>query len=377
MKRVKAILLSSIIFLNSILFTGCWNYRETDELAIVTGAAIDKDKDGKLSITVEIAEFTNEKESKVAPRTITIKGDTVFDAARNGVLVLGKKLYWSHAKVLIVSEQVAREGIIKVMDWLIRDSETRTDINILVSKGHSAKEVLKSIGKSNDIRAFQLGTAIDNQVVVSKAPKIEAWEVANALCSKAEAAIAPSVELKSELGKEAPSVVGTAIFKRDKLAGFLNGEETKDMLFVQDKIKGGVLVRIEGEGNNEVPVSLEIFNSKTKIEPVVYNNNITFNININTTAAIDELGGSKDFIDENGRKELEKSCEKMLKSKMQKEYDADIFGLGRKLKQDKPREWKKVEDKWEEKFQGVHTNVSVNIYIRNSATLSEPLKIGR
>lgn len=383
MKKVKAILLSLIVLLNSILFTGCWNYRETEELAIVAGAAIDKNTDGKLSLTIEIVEFSNERESKISPRTVTIEGKTIFDTARNGVLVLGKRLYWSHAKVFIVSEQVAREGIIKVIDWIIRDSETRTNINILVARGHSAKEVLKFMRDKNEIRSFQLGKIIDYQAAISKAPRIEAWDISNNIANKGATAITPVVELKSEVGKEGPSVVGTAIFKKDKLVGFLNGEETKDMLFIQNKVKGGVLVRIEGESNNEIPVSLEMFNSKTKVEPVIYDNNITFNINVNITAAIDELGGSKDFIDERGRKELEKSSEKMLKSrierlitKMQKEYSADIFGLGIKLKEDNPKEWKKIEDKWEERFQSVHTNVSVNIYIRNSAMLSQPLEVG-
>lgn len=383
MKKVKAILLSLIIFLNSILFTGCWNYKETEELAIVAGAAIDKGKDEKLSMTIEIVEFSNERESKISHRTVTIEGKTVFDTARNGLSILGRKLYWSHAKVFIVSEQVAREGIVKVIDWIIRDSETRTNANILIARGNSAKEVLKAVRDKNEVRSFQLGRAIDQQTALSKAPRIEAWEISNNIANKGAATTAPVVELKSDIGKEGPSVFGTAIFKKDKLIGFLNGEETKDMLFIQNKVKGGVLVQIEGESNKEVPVSLEIFNSKTKVEPVVDDNNITFNISINITAAIDEIGGSKDFIDESGRKELEKSSEKMLKSRierliarMQKEYNTDIFGLGIKLKEKNPKEWKRVENRWEDRFQSAHTNVNVNVYIRNSAMLSEPMEVG-
>ncbi|MBV7274689.1 Ger(x)C family spore germination protein [Clostridiaceae bacterium UIB06] len=383
MKKVKSILLSSMIFLNSILFTGCWNYRETDKLSIVAGAAIDKDKSGEISMTAEILEFSNERESKASPRRVTIKGKTVFDAARNGVSVIGRKLYWSHAKVFIVSEQVAREGILKVVDWIVRDSETRANINILVAKGHSAKEILKCPRDKNEARSFQLERAIVNQRSTSKATRIQAWEIVNNMSHKGVSVIVPVVELESEIGKEGPNVVGTAIFKKDKLVGFLNGEETKDMLFVQNKVKGGVLVRVEGKSNKEIPVSLEIFNSKTKVKPVIYDNNITFNININITAAIDEIGGSKDFIDESGRKELEESFENMLKSRierliarMQKEYNADIFGLGIKLKEDNPKEWKKIEDRWEDSFQNVYTNVDVSIYIRNSAILSEPLEIG-
>jgi len=43
MKKIKLVMLIFIIFLCPIMLVGCWNYREIDSLAIVTGIAIDKD----------------------------------------------------------------------------------------------------------------------------------------------------------------------------------------------------------------------------------------------------------------------------------------------------------------------------------------------
>ncbi|MDP4091707.1 MAG: Ger(x)C family spore germination protein, partial [Bacillota bacterium] len=98
MKSLKLMLLSLLVFLNLISMTACWNYREIDKLAIVTGVAIDKGDDQKFKLTVEVIDFTGEKNTKAVSRTMTMEGKTIFDAARNAISISGKRLYWSHMK---------------------------------------------------------------------------------------------------------------------------------------------------------------------------------------------------------------------------------------------------------------------------------------
>ena len=383
MQKFKFRFLLLIIFISSILFVGCWNYREMDQLAIVAGAAIDKDEYGDISMLVEIVEFSNEKDSKISHKTISIKGATIFDTARNAISVSGKRLYWAHAKVIVISDQVAREGTIKIIDWINRDSETRSNINILIAKGNLAKEILQSGGNKSNIKSFEIARILKNQVSLSKAPRVESWELVNSIIGKGISAVAPTVQLKTINGEKSPSVMGTAIFSKDKLVGFLDDKETKDMLFIQDKVKGGVLVSRESENNKDIPVSLEIFDNKTKIKPILEDGNIRFNVNVNVNTAIDEIGGSADFIGENGSSKLEQSYErtmeiriKKLITKIQKEYGVDIFGFGARLKEDKPKTWRAVEKNWQESFRTIHVDVKVNVYIRNSGILSKPLEEG-
>jgi spore germination protein KC len=180
-----------------------------------------------------------------------------------------------------------------------------------------------------------------------------------------------------------PHLIGTAIFRKDRLAGFLDSEETKDLIFIRNKIKGGLLIEGIGKSNKSTPVSLEIFDSITTIKPVVEGKNIAFNLNIKTITAIDEIEGTKDLIDENGRNKLEESAQKKLKkgiegliSKLQSEYYLDIFGFGAKLKGNNPYVWKQVSNNWGNLFRDIDVNVVTKIHIRNSATLSKPLKEG-
>jgi spore germination protein KC len=370
-----------LILLNAILASGCWNYREVDKLAIVAGAAIDKGENGLYTITVEIVKIGTGKETKSSSEMITMEGKTIFDAVRNGILSSKKRFYWSHAKVVILSKEIASEGVIKVLDWFNRDSEARPDIRILISKEASAKEIFTSQGTTEEIKSFLLDDSIKNQMSLSKAPINDNFQFVSDLQAEGLSAITPSVTLKQIDGKMFPHITGAAIFKSDKLIGFLNDEETKDLLFIRNMVKGGILTEGTQENGITTPVSLEIFNSKTQVKPVVDGMNIEIHLNIDTTVAIDEIGGTENLIDDEGRLRLEQNAEKSLKKqieslikKVQSEYAVDIFGFGAKLREDKNDVWKDVSSNWEEKFRNLEVNVTIKVHIRNSAVLSKPLK---
>lgn len=383
MKNGKNIFLIIIVFLNSTIASSCWNYREIDKMAIVAGVAVDKEDDGNLSITVETIEFTGEKENVTTSKSVTIEGKNIFDAARNAISITGNRLYWSHAKIVIISERMAEEGIIKILDWFNRDSETRGDTCVLISKANTAREILHSCAKGNGIKSFELKQMLDNEKSLSKAPKVEMWEIVNGLAHFGISATIPTIQMKKNDGTFIPQIMGTAVFDQDKLIGFLDGEETMDMLFVRNEIKGGVINQLEMENGEELPISLEIFSSKTKIKPIIENNNIKFEVSISTTVAIDEIGGTVNYIEEAKKKELEKATQKTIKNrvdrlikKMQVQYGEDIFGFGIKLNEADPKTWKSIKNQWGEKFKYCEVNVNVSIHIRNSAMLSKPIQEG-
>lgn len=381
MKKMRIILLIMIILINSIFTTGCWNYREVDKLEIVAGAAVDKGPDGQYIVTAELVHITGGRETKTMSETITMEGKTLFDAVRNAISLSGKKLYWSHTKVVILSEEIAREGVIKFIDWYTRDAETRRNVYILISKESSAREIFTKPAATEEIKSFVIEQMLKNEKSLSKAPIISILEFDNDLESKGISATAPAISLKETEGKMKPEIMGTAIIKFDKLIGFLNGEETKALLFINNKVRGGILV--EGVQGNDVntPISLEIYKSKAKVKPVIDDESIKINLSIDTTVGIGEIQGTKNYIDDEGRMQLEKTAAKKLKErivslieKMQSKYDADIFGFGAKLREDEPAVWNQVSKNWDEIFKDLEVNVTTKVHIKNSAILSKTLK---
>ncbi len=383
MKKVWTIALILLPLTGSIFLTGCWNYREIDKMAIVAGVAVDKGPDGQLKVTAEIIASSGGRDSKTESKILTMEGQTVFDAVRNGIAISGKKLYWSHSIVVILSKDIGGEGIRKIIDWYIRDAECREDVNLLISVGETAGEILSQDSTTEDIKSISLGETIKNQVSLSKSPKIDVLTFEMESKNEGMATILPTVKLVEVDQKIVPQIVGTAIIKNDRIAGYLSGEETKALLFIRDEVKGGLLIDTPENSSVSIPVSLEIFSNKTKVTPLVKGKSIKFNINVETTVAIDELHGSANYIDEAGRKKLEIIAAKTLKkeiefviNKLQTEYDADIFRFGTKLKENKIKVWKRVNTNWEQIFSDMKVNVNTNVHIKNSGILAKEYEKG-
>lgn len=383
MRRLNMLLMLATILLNILTLSGCWNYREVDQLAVVAGAAIDKGKSGGYSLTVEIVEISGGRESETKSKTLTFEGKSIFDAARNAIAFIGKKLYWSHAKVVVISREVAEEGLLEVLDWYNRDAETRADIHILVSKGSTAKEILSTKGATEKVKSFEMDKMIDNQWSLSKTPTVEIWRLTNNLTERGVGAVTAAIELKGSDGEILPVLMGTAVFKEDSLIGFLDPDETRGLLYVRNWVKGGVIVEDLEMDNGSVNVTLEIFKSKTRVEPIVNNGIIKMKVGIETTTAIDEIEGTLNVIEDEGRNKLKEAAEQSIKTrientvkKAQDEFGVDIFSFGAKLNEENPRVWNTIKDQWRERFKDIKVDVEVKVHIKNSAMMSEPLEIG-
>lgn len=382
MRIIKISSLILILLLSSITLTGCWNYREVDKMSIVVGVAVDKGEKEKYKVTASIIQITGGPTSTSTSKIISFEGNTIFDAVRNGVAISGERLYWAHTKVIIISKEIARKGVVSIMDWYNRDSETRFDVDILISKEDSAAKIFSGKGTADPIRSFVLDDMITNQGSYSKAPATDMVKFYNDLNGEGMSATVPTVFLKKSYRDKVPSIMGTAVFKMDKLKGYLNGEESKSFLFIKDEIKGGLITTVMKDKEKKTPVTLEIFKSKTKVTPIIKGNDVKMSIKIETETAIDEIDGHGNFIEDKGRKKLERQASEELKTqikelikKVQNKFDSDIFGFGAKINQQDPKLWKKTGSDWDKKFKTLEVNVEANVHIENSAMLSKIMKV--
>src|SRR5690606_14051292 len=115
----KYILILLIIII-SLSLCSCWNYNELDSFYIVAGIAVDKNTQTDLyNVSVEVINMKDtDVEPNIESQIIQSSGDSIFDAVREMIKVSSKKLYWSHATTLILSEDVAKDSIIPVLDWV-------------------------------------------------------------------------------------------------------------------------------------------------------------------------------------------------------------------------------------------------------------------
>lgn len=362
--------------------SGCWNYTEVDDISIVSGVAIDKDPNtGKPQVTVEMIDTKGGLDQNQANfKMLSLTGSTEFEIVREMISMTGKKLFWSHAKAIIFSEDVAREGLVKAMDWYSRDTETRSDVFIFVSNEKTAREVLNINSTTEAILSFELAQMMRDEKYVGTAPVVEIWDFIDKLETSGRDAVAPLISIHEEDGHKNERVTGTAIFVKDKMVGKLNGDETKSMLFANNKIKGGVL---KVDNNRGIPsYSLEILSNRTKVKPKLVNGKIEMHIETVTETGLDEVMSSEGLSGDNSIKIIEDRAAKDLREgmlsvirKVQREYQADIFGFGETVHENLPKAWSRIKGQWSKEFSDIEVTVSSKVVIKSTAKTSRAIRL--
>lgn len=368
--KIKAILLCILAFM-PVLLASCWNYREVNEMAIVIGAAVDKGKTKNYMLTVEVLDVGGGAETQVNTKVLSIEGETVFDAVRRLISVEGKRGYWGHTQVLIVSEEIARTDISEVINFFRQDAETRADLYVIVAKGCSAKEILNAGIPLGDAISDSLAKSLENSIFLSESPETRLYTLIQALKSDKTAPVLPAVTLMNTDDKNMPVFCGTAVFKKSRLIDYLDVEETKAMLFLKNEIEGGILVT----RTDSARISHEILGNNTKTGIKSGKERILFDISVKTRTAIDEVTGSVEFSNPDVLDEIKKLSESQLKGRLLDVIDrarqlrADIFGFGQKLYENNPEKWNEISGNYDSEFANIQVNLSVEIEIANTSII--------
>jgi spore germination protein KC len=381
MRARKSILLLLVWAVLALSLTGCWNYREIDDMAIVAGVAIDKNEDGKLELTVEIVDAKGSRDNSIpGSKIVSLTGDTMFGIVRGLLSLTGKKLFWSHATTIIISEKVAKDGVNKVLDWYTRDTETRADVNMFISKEKTAKEIFTSSSTTNQIISFELSKTMVEEDNLSTAPNIQIWDLLDRMESEGRSAIAPTVYLLK--GKKNISrISGMAAFVKDKMVGTLNGEETKYCLMANNYLKGGLIVLELGDDKSLV---LEILDSKTKYKTAWVDGKPQIDLAIMTEVALDEINFSSDLMQRStiakfealAEEEIESQIERVVK-KVHMQYDCDLMGFGMKFDEQMPKLWDKIKKDWRKVYlPQLIVKVESKVVIKNTAKTTRTIREG-
>ena len=397
--RREVITMKRIIILFSflILLTGCWDKKELNELAIAVGLAIDQAEDGyKLSVQIvnpsEVSPQANA--SGITPATVRSKqGETIYEAIRKLSLTNSRRIYTSHLRLLVINEDVAKEGITEVLDFLSRDKDFRPDFFIMIARNSKAEDILKVQTVTETIPANALYTLLktsskiwgetvsidlrellDMIAIPGKSPVLSGMEVIGDL---KEGETKANTETTDSLAKF--NYLGLGVFHKDQLVGWLNEEEGKGYNYITDKIKntvGSIACPEEGE------MSIEVMRSKTKQRAKMdASGKPKIEVHVRAEANIGETDCSFDLMNIKEINELEKKVEKDITDiidktvhKVQEEYKTDIFGFGETIYRTYPKVWNEIKEEWREHFANLDVQAKVKVDIKQLGVIGNPLK---
>lgn len=386
---MKKILISLILML---LLTGCWNYKELNDYSIVTGIAIDKINDEyELSILISNASKGN-SEKDTSPQIIVYsgKGNTIMEALKDIGLISSKEIYLGHFSVLLLSEDVAREGINNVIDLFLRESSTKKVFYVAITKDSSAKDILKIVTPLSDFPAQSISDNLRSttklQGLISN---VNFNEVLSTLNRSGIELTINSVSLigNIEEGSEKENIENSepkayvklgplALFKGDKFIGWANNNETIGINIIKDKMNE-MYIKIDFDDSYVV---LNTTSFKTDVKVKLKNNEPNVKIESDCEAEIIEVNGKIDLTSDNTINEITKKANKELKEYINKalnlsmKYKSDFFGFGLKFYQNYPKYYSKVKDNWENKLSDINFNIKTTISINNKGSAKNSLE---
>ena len=379
MKKFVLIIITLFILLIS---SGCYNYKEINDMAIVSSIGIDKDnKNDKYIVSAQIMNSKESENSEDSQITVyTKEGDTVHEALRNITLKSPRKLYGNHLSKIVLSEEVAKEGIDNILDTFNRVTEVRNEFIITIVKEDKASDVLKVLTTTESIPAEYVKLSLkiaDETSGLTYATKLD--EFISLYLKKGIDPVVPvlKIDKKEKKGTTINNITTTnpiskiviedlAVTNKGKLETYLKNEEVIGYNFLRNQIQKMIIpVKCDDENNY---ASISILKNKTKNNATKKDNKYIINFNINSEAIITEYNCKKDLTDEKVIKELEKDTEKKIKRYIkkslnkQKETKGKFLGLERIIYLDYP--------KYKNEDYSVKYNVNVNLVrkgeIRNS-----------
>lgn len=373
---LKKMTLLFLIVVMISCFCSCERYgTEVEDMMIIQGVAVDKDNE-VYEVTIEML---NNKQSASADSSnvgeeMTLvysgKGETVAEALRLIINKTGNVPTYTHNKVIILSEEVAKNDITKVLDFFERDYTTEPVTLVCTAKDVKAGEVLKAnIGK--DISKSEVLEKILNQSAISSiTPETRLIDVINTVLDETACIALPTITLQGNGETKTFFVENIAVFNyNNEISYYLGRESSENFVKLLGELKNGTLVT---EDENGSKATFIIVDGKTKYKAEVINGIVNYNVKIKMYCDLNAYEGDrfqsiKNETVELFRKNIELDTERKLKDTykaIQKHDSFDILHFGRRLLQNDKNAYKQMKNNWQENFKNGNINVDVEVVIR-------------
>ena len=336
-----------ILLLLPILFlTGCQNYRELNDLAIATAIEVDK-IDNEFQLLVQVANPKNQNDASSAnqPQFVTYesKGKTLQEAFRNIVEESSRKIYGMHVQLLVITENIAKEDLKSMLDFFFRNVEIRKEFYVVVDTTKDDNKLLKVLTPVTNLSSQSIMETLEtNNKFYGVSNLVTFNDLMDTFLDENKELVLPTIymegnyeegkneEILKETDTETKIFLGNmAIFKDEKLLGYLTKEESITVNLLKNEIKDTLITY---ECAKDKYTTSEITLDKTDIKIDIKKKKVTINLKGSGTLAEYQCKAdlTKEKVVKKINNELNNYIEKMIKdsiNSINKKYNSDIYNL--------------------------------------------------
>lgn len=370
-----------------LLQTGCWNAREINELAFVMGIGLDKAEGGGVKVTVQMAKPSTfsktptggggqEKEKPFWIASAT--GKTIFEAIRDMATFSSRRIFWAHNKVIIIGEDLARTDISEILDFFSRNPELRLRTWIAVTPGDAGK-LLETGPSMEQVTAASLEKIFDQRVWTGKSPGGMLKDFLEDYLSPGTFPVASKIAVVQGPSRPTTRLAGGAVFKENKLAGWLDEQETRGLLWLKDKMGSALMVVPCPEDGR--PLSIEITGAEIKYQSKLNGEQLQLTVMVKTMGNLTEQSCKTDFYKLKNLHKLENAFAAAVSADIQatitaaqKDFGLDFPGLNRAIHRQQDKDWDRLSKQWPRLFKTMKISVRVEADIPRVALFARPLE---
>ncbi len=300
-----------ILILLLLTLTGCKDYTEINDLAIVSGIIIDY-IDNKYEITSEL--IINDKESEV--QILSTSSTSIDETIKEMSKLTNKKIFIPHLKVLIITDNILKSNI-DYYDYFLRNSKSSMNFYVYYIDSNIKDKIFK-INDKNNKNALHIEKMLEfNKQIFSSSTPLTFIDLVYKKLELGIDIIYPRIEIVNNNEKDILYLSNQISYQNNKIIEYTENESITYNMLTNTIDKSSITIKCDNE-----TFTMQIQDIKTKYK---WKNNI-FNINTNLNTKITDYECKYDLNDIDSLKKLEK---------LSKDYiNNEINNLVNKIKKD-------------------------------------------
>lgn len=408
--KIKFIAIFLVLILCLSTLSGCYSAEGLETLAYAVAIGIDKGENDKIRLSLQFAILSNSSSgsggssSQSQESTVTTVDCNSIDSGITLInSYISKKVNLSHCKAIVISEELAYEGISEYIYTLVNNLELRPDCNVIISRCNASdyldnsKPTLESVSaryyeftlNSSEYTGYTENVSLADFYADMLSTTSQTYAILGGINTNSTNQDRSNLESYETSGSykadETPiksdtviENMGLAVFYNDRLVGELSGMECLCHLMLLDKFESAT-IPTPNPYNQESVISLYITADKSPdISVKLVNGTPYIECKLSLDANILSLDENLDYSDANTLKTIEDYTNSYLKKSMlsylyktSKEFKSDIENFGTYIAKNYLTwdEW--IESDWLYNYQNSFFTVNVDTKIQSGELYSK------
>jgi spore germination protein KC len=404
-----------LALLLAALLAGCWDRTQLEDLAYVVRLGIDQAPGGKVMVTAQLARTsflgtgvlgggTSATDATPTCHTITMVSGTINQAIARMNAAYTRDLTMKHLRGVLFGEALAQGGMEPQLMELWRLADVRGTAQVVQVRGGTAREILKECRPFSEVNIARVP---EGMVLQGKryhmAPPVRLLHFLSHLSAPGGDPFMTAVAMNPgrlgspedltestgealagdvpRLGGNPAEYMGTAVYRKARLVGYLNADETVMLLALRGEMGKAYLSVPDPDHPGQVVALRFQQENKPQYRAFFQGGKPTVQVRLLLEGELMAAPGGTDFVPAQNRERLEqavgKTAEEMAAQLMTKlrQWETDPVGFGL-LFRGRFANWKEWEAyDWPSRVKDLDVTVTARMRVRRYGLYTGPDRI--